>query len=577
MTPGGTSALAILLSNPNTDVFSGTVNNVQFSMSNVPVAPGGLLENTCGASLVVTATSVQLTDGTLQAAGSCVIIVNLAGNAPGQVALDTGPITSSNAPAGSAAAATLTVASGTLLAAPGAETTFAPNLISIGGTTQLTIRLTNHDANNAVTGVQLFDIYPFGITNAPSALVSNTCGGGLTLRGPNPDFDLLLIGGTIPAGGQCSLVVNVVGTDESFPSNFVTVGPFGNAPTPNGPSATIHVVTDPLLGAPSAVEQFVPPTVAVGASSAMTVQLTNNNNTPINGTQFNEHYPSGFSNTSSAVVSTNTCGGTLTADANGNMLSLANGVIPAAATCTITVNVVGNAQGSWFSQTGAIVSSNAFEGSTAVGGLSVTGSVSLAAPTVSKDFSPQSIAVGDTSTLTLTLTNNDANTAVTGVQLSDPYPGGMANASSAVLVSNSCGGSVTAPTSGFSMSLSGGTIPAAGSCQIKLHVVGTAPGAAINQTEPATSTNADPGNPATATLTVTGGGGATPQSISFTSTAPNNAFVGGPTYHATASATSARSRMAPSVSSAAASARSTPIRAAMRLMRPRRRCHRRSR
>lgn len=126
----------------------------------------------------------------------------------------------------------------------------------------------------------------------------------------------------------------------------------------------------------------------------------------------------------------------------------------------------------------------------------------LPAPTAQKTFDPATAPVGTPVRMTVTLSNPNA-LALTGVAVSDAYPAHLVNAAEPVLVSNSCGGTVTAAAGAGSLALAGGTLPAQGSCAIVVDVVGDADGALLNTTGPVTSNEALPGAPASATLTVT--------------------------------------------------------------------------
>ena len=83
-------------------------------------------------------------------------------------------------------------------------------------------------------------------------------------------------------------------------------------------------------------------------------------------------------------------------------------------------------------------------------------------PTISKAFSPTSIAVGGTSTLSLTITNPNGGTALAGVAVSDTLPAGVQVASTPN-ASNTCNGTLTGATAGSgAISLSSGSIAAGG-------------------------------------------------------------------------------------------------------------------
>ena len=130
-------------------------------------------------------------------------------------------------------------------------------------------------------------------------------------------------------------------------------------------------------------------------------------------------------------------------------------------------------------------------------------SIVVPPPTISKAFSPTSIAVGGTSTLSLTITNPNTGVPLAGVAFSDTLPARVQVAATPN-VSNACGGTVSATAGGGVISLSGGSIAASGSCTISVDVTATSAGAKNNTTGAVSSTNGGTGATSnTATLTVT--------------------------------------------------------------------------
>jgi uncharacterized repeat protein (TIGR01451 family) len=97
---------------------------------------------------------------------------------------------------------------------------------------------------------------------------------------------------------------------------------------------------------------------------------------------------------------------------------------------------------------------------------------------VAKAFSPATIMSGGTSTLTVTLSNTNA-VAMAGATFTDSYPAGVVNAALPA-AATTCGGTVTAAAGGGSVALSGGTIPAAGSCSVTVTVRGAVVGTYTN-------------------------------------------------------------------------------------------------
>ena len=106
-----------------------------------------------------------------------------------------------------------------------------------------------------------------------------------------------------------------------------------------------------------------------------------------------------------------------------------------------------------------------------------------------------------TTTLTFTLTNPNAGTALTGVGFTDTLPAGLVVATPNGLA-NTCGGTVTAVAGTGSVALVNGGLPAGGSCTITVNVTGTTAGAKNNTTSAVTSTEGGAGGTASASLTV---------------------------------------------------------------------------
>ena len=111
---------------------------------------------------------------------------------------------------------------------------------------------------------------------------------------------------------------------------------------------------------------------------------------------------------------------------------------------------------------------------------------------VTKEFTPFSILVTETSVLSITLTNTNF-VATAGTAFTDTYPAGLVNAATPG-VTNTCGGVVTAVAGGGSLSLSGGVIPATGSCVITVNVTSAVEAFYTNSTGAITTTNGYSGN-----------------------------------------------------------------------------------
>ncbi len=99
-------------------------------------------------------------------------------------------------------------------------------------------------------------------------------------------------------------------------------------------------------------------------------------------------------------------------------------------------------------------------------------------------FSPGEIGPGSASTMSFAITNG-TNSPLTDLQFSNVLPAGLTIASPAGAVSG-CGGTVSAPDGGSSISFNGGSLVGGGSCAISVNVIGAPPieGGTVTYTNP---------------------------------------------------------------------------------------------
>ncbi|MDQ1315326.1 MAG: biosis protein MshQ [Pseudomonadota bacterium] len=141
--------------------------------------------------------------------------------------------------------------------------------------------------------------------------------------------------------------------------------------------------------------------------------------------------------------------------------------------------------------------------------------------TVSKSFSPATIAVGGSSVLTISIGNSPPPGGTGSISFTDNYPANLKNAATPA-ASSSCGGTVTAAAGGASLSFSGGSLNGNNVCTVTVTVTSTVAGSYLNSTGTVTTAGAGNGAAATATLTVT----ANPPIVAKSFT-PNSIAVGG--------------------------------------------------
>ena len=149
--------------------------------------------------------------------------------------------------------------------------------------------------------------------------------------------------------------------------------------------------------------------------------------------------------------------------------------------------------------------------------LNGTSGVVLNPPTITKAFSPTNVAVGASSTLTITLSNSNATAATLSADLVDTFPAGLDVAATPNLATT-CTGGAGATTGTGSVTLgTGAQIPAAGSCTVSVDVSSATIGAypnsiAIGALQTDAGNNAAAAN---ATLTVSATGATFPPDENF--------------------------------------------------------------
>ena len=162
---------------------------------------------------------MALSGATIPASGSCTVTVSVTSSTGGSYAntVPVGALTSTNAPANTAASNTATL---TVLSRPGVTKQFSPNPIVVGQNSTLTITLTNTNAV-AITGAAFTDTYPAGVTNASTA--STTCPGG-TASATVGGGAVTLSAGTIPISSSCTVTVTVTAGSAGSYANGIAVG-----------------------------------------------------------------------------------------------------------------------------------------------------------------------------------------------------------------------------------------------------------------------------------------------------------------------------------------------------------------
>ncbi len=476
--PGSPSALAFGLTNPNSIAIDATFTDTLPTGLVVASTPG--IINGCGGTVtaVAGAGSVSFANAAL-AAGSCTIQVKV------QAAVDGSY--SNSVTVGSTAAGTGNTATALLIvvAPPSITKAFGGSSLPLNGTTSLTLTLVNPNTATALTGLAFTDTLPAGLTVAPTPGLANTCGG--TAAGIAGSGSVSLTGASLPAGGSCTVSLNVAGTTAGVKNNSVQVtstegGTSGTA------TASLTVASPPTIG-----KAFGTASIPLNATTSLTLTLVNPNTaTGLTGLAFTDNLPAGLTVAPTPGLA-NTCGGTATGIAGSGSVSLTGASLAKGGSCAVSLNVEGTTAG--VKNNSVQVTSTEGAGNIATASLTV-----VDPPTISKAFGTASISLNATTSLTLTLVNPNTATVLTGLAFTDTLPAGLTVAPTPGLA-NTCGGTAAGLAGSGSVSLTGASLAAAGSCAVSLNVEGTTAGVKNNSVQ-VTSTEGGTSGTATAALTV---------------------------------------------------------------------------
>jgi hypothetical protein len=267
-----------------------------------------------------------------------------------------------------------------------------------------------------------------------------------------------------------------------------------------GPGSFATITATP----PSIVKAFGAVSVAVNGVTTLAFNITNpNQSTVLTGVAFTDTLPAGMQVASPNAFSS-TCNGAGSAVPGAGTVSLTGGSIAANSSCGISVNVLLTSSGTKNNSV-TVTSTEGGQGNTS--NASIT-AVTASPPAIAKAFGSGLLSQNTTTSLTFTITNPNVSVGLTGVAFTDTLPAGMVVATPNALAST-CGGTATAVAGSGSVSLTGGTLAAAGSCTVSVNVLVVQPGTLVNSVS-ITSAEAGAGNTASATVRVLQGATAVP-------------------------------------------------------------------
>lgn len=236
-------------------------------------------------------------------------------------------------------------------------------------------------------------------------------------------------------------------------------------------------------------KSFLPISIVAGQTSRLSVTIFNPNGFQLINVAWSDNLTGVQPGITIAnpVNLTNTCGGIVTAVAGAATLALSGGTVPAQAgvnpgSCTVAIDVTSTTPGNLINTipagglsstdpTGTINISNTSPASATLR----VGTVQ--APALSKAFTPNTIWIGQSSQLAITIRNNDLSTALTQTTLTDTLPANVVLANPVSASLTGCGaatltgpGGVPLAPGGTAVTLNNGTVAANSSCVIRFNV-----------------------------------------------------------------------------------------------------------
>lgn len=483
--PSQTSTLTIQLQNTSPLAASNVAltDALPTSPTGLSIAAPGLIANTCGGTLTATVggNTITLANGVVPAEsggvpGGCAISVAVVALPPTSPTSYANTIPAANVTSSLGSPSQSTSATLAILAPTGITGTkaFTPaNVHGNGPAVRMRIVLTN---NNAIvlTGVAFTDTFPTTIQLATTPNVVSTCGG--TVTAASLGLTLALSGGSLPANGSCAIEADIVARNanttpaDANSTNSIAINGVTSAQGVRNAAAISGVLR--VQKAAQVAKAFAPTTIPAGGVSTLTITLRNFNSTAISNFTFTDAMPAGLTVTG---VTGTTCSGGVTSFTAGSV-TVSNATLAGAAAgiastaCTLTATVTAAVGGSYVNSVpaGNLAGVSYSTVSATLGVTSITGIKAFAASR------PQT----GVATLTITLRNSSTAAAATITSFTDTLTtmgAGFAIAAAPV-ASTTCGGVLSAPVGGATVSLAGGAIPIApnastpGACTITVGV-----------------------------------------------------------------------------------------------------------
>ena len=216
-----------------------------------------------------------------------------------------------------------------------------------GSAALLVIRIDNPNSTQ-FTSAAFTDTLPTGLVVATTPNASTTCVGGLVTALASAT-SIRFSGATIPAGGSCTLSVNVLSNVSGSYTNTIAAGSITTYEgVTNGEATSAQLI---VFNPPTVSKQFSPAVIPANGTSTLTIFLGNSNTLPETLTSaFTDTLPTAPGAILVSGVTTTvptTCPGTVTAVAGTGTVTYAISAQIPVGGCSISVNVTGATPGTY--------------------------------------------------------------------------------------------------------------------------------------------------------------------------------------------------------------------------------------
>jgi mucin-19 len=428
---GGTSQIDFTIVNTNGIPLTGAA--FSDTLTNMFVSATGAATGTCVGAGTNNFTANQtgllnFTGLTIPANGLCTVSIVVRSNTPGTHPNFATGVSSAEAPTG---AVSPTVNLTVNAAEPTVSKSFAPASILSGGTSTLTITLTNPNAG-PVSITSLTDNFPTtpgtGLVRAATPNLSTTCAGSTPA---STATSVSLAGGTIAPNSACTISVDVTAATAGSYVNTIAAGGFVTNVGSNTTPATATLTVTPVANV--SVTKSGPAVIDWGTTITYTVTVSNAGPDAANGTVFTDNIPAAITGVGgSCAVGTgaSACGAVTV---TGNTVSSTITTLPAGTSVVFTITGTAPQSGTLANAATAIVPAgvNDPDDPTRVGAGNNTSNTVMTvvrAPNLalSKTATPIAMVSGGTGSFTIT-PNNLTGTAPTAgtITVTDVLPSGL--------------------------------------------------------------------------------------------------------------------------------------------------------